>query len=115
MAVTVRQPVAQPLTDVRGSRRRWTELAEASGNIFSSWEWAQTWAHHFGSGHEIDPISLRDPDGEVAIILPLLHERRARLRVTRFIGHGVGDELTPVCAPEDQTRATEALAAVADR
>lgn len=57
-------------------------------------------------------ISLCDPRGAINVILPLLHERRARLRVTRFLGHGVGDELAPVCAPEDRQHAAEALAAV---
>jgi CelD/BcsL family acetyltransferase involved in cellulose biosynthesis len=113
MTDTVSPPVVEPLTDARGNRRRWTELAGASGNIFSTWEWAQTWVRHFGSGQEIDPIYLRDPDGATKTVLPLLHERRAHLRVTRFLGHGVGDELAPVCAPGDRETAIKALAAVA--
>jgi CelD/BcsL family acetyltransferase involved in cellulose biosynthesis len=49
------------------------------------------------------------------VILPLCVERRGPLRLLRFIGHGPGDELGPVCAPEDYDDAVSALRAALDR
>jgi CelD/BcsL family acetyltransferase involved in cellulose biosynthesis len=91
-------------------REDWTSLAERSRDIFSTWEWSSTWWNHFGGDHELAPLRLGDADGAFAIA-PLYVERRGPLRILRFLGHGPGDVLGPVCAAADRGAAGEALTA----
>jgi CelD/BcsL family acetyltransferase involved in cellulose biosynthesis len=86
----------------------WDDLARRSGNIFATKEWLSTWWSHFGRG---DPLVLpvHDADGTLLAILPLYTWSRRPLRVLRFLGHGAGDELGPICAPEQNESAILAL------
>jgi CelD/BcsL family acetyltransferase involved in cellulose biosynthesis len=90
----------------------WRRLGEASGNVFSTWEWASVWWRHFGEGRRPLTAVLRGGEGEAVAILPLYLGFERPLRVARFIGHGAGDELGPVCAPGDGS-AEAALAGTA--
>ncbi|HEY3727574.1 MAG TPA: GNAT family N-acetyltransferase [Solirubrobacteraceae bacterium] len=99
----------EPLADNGATRARWTELATASTNIFSTWEWAAVWLRHFGAGKELEVTTVRDAGGVITIVLPLVRERRAGFRLTRLVGYGVADQLAPVCAPNDSGAATDAL------
>jgi|SRR5581483_7442221 len=87
----------------------WTALAERSNNIFSTWEWAAVWWNHFGAGRSLRIGVLHDPSGDPVAVLPLYSERRARLRLTRLIGHTVADQLGPVCGPAELDQAQAAL------
>jgi CelD/BcsL family acetyltransferase involved in cellulose biosynthesis len=87
----------------------WIRLGVLSGNVFSTWEWASVWWRHYGEGRRPLTASLRDGGGEAVAILPLYLGFERPVRVARFIGHGAGDELGPVCPPEE-TRAGPALA-----
>jgi CelD/BcsL family acetyltransferase involved in cellulose biosynthesis len=78
-------------------RDEWEELTAASGNVFSTWEWAETWWRHFGAGRTARITAVRNSDGNISAILPLYRARRGSLRILRFIGHGEADELGPVC------------------
>ena len=82
----------------------WGRLAERSRNVFATPEFADAWWRHFGTRAE-----RRVVETDVAIV-PLCVERRGPVRLLRFIGHGLGDELGPVCAPEDRDVAIAALA-----
>jgi CelD/BcsL family acetyltransferase involved in cellulose biosynthesis len=98
----------EPIADLAAARPLWTDLAERSGNIFATWEWADAWWRHFGD--DDDPClyaCLRDD--EPFAIAPLCRERKGRVNMLRFIGHGVGDVLGPICAPGDQTAAAAAI------
>lgn len=95
--------------DLDSIREEWIELAERSGNPFATWEWAATWWDHFGGGDTLLITACRRPDGTLAAILPLYLSTRGRLRLLRFVGHGVGDVLGPVCASEDAALAASAL------
>lgn len=99
----------EPLPDLETCRAEWSAVAERSDNIFLSWEWASTWWRHFGTGGRFAATGCRRPDGTSAAILPLYVARHRGLRVLRFIGHGVGDELGPVCEPGDRLRAAAAI------
>ena len=68
------------------------------GNPFATWEWAATWWDHFGEDRTLLITACRRPDGTLAAILPLYLSTRGRLRMARFVGHGVGDVLGPICA-----------------
>ena len=95
--------------DLDSLREDWTALAERCGNPFATWEWARTWWDHFGKGHPLLITACRRSDGTVAAILPLYLSTRGRLRMLRFVGHGAGDVLGPVCASEDSALAAAAL------
>jgi CelD/BcsL family acetyltransferase involved in cellulose biosynthesis len=97
----------EPLASVAAAREEWGGLAASSGNVFATPEWHELWlARHDG---EPRLQALRDKEGRLRSVLPLVLERIGPLRVLRFSGHGPGDENGPVCATEYRTAAVEAL------
>lgn len=98
----------EPIESLEQGREEWRELADRSGDIFATWEWASAWWRHFGA--ELEPLLLRcGPPREPLAILPLCRTRRGPLRILRFLGYGPGDALGPVCAPADRAAAAAAL------
>lgn len=95
--------------DLEGVRHDWARLAERAGNPFLTWEWASTWWRHFGAGRKLRVTACRAPDGEVRAILPLYESAVRPVRVMRLMGHGPGDHLGLVCAPDDREDAGSAL------
>jgi CelD/BcsL family acetyltransferase involved in cellulose biosynthesis len=93
----------------------WARLAERSRNPFATPEWIAAWWHHFGRQRPLRVASCRDDVGELRAILPLYLWRRRPLRMLRFVGHGLSDELGPICAPDDRAFAVAALARALDR
>ena len=71
---------------------QWNELVAASDsdNPFLQWEWCSTWWRHYGAGHELAIVLVRD--GEQLIgLAPLYLERGGGVRepgVMRFVGSG---------------------------
>jgi CelD/BcsL family acetyltransferase involved in cellulose biosynthesis len=96
-----------PSLDALGDE--WGELARASGNIFSTWEWASTWWRHQGSKRAPLVFACRAADDRLAAVLPLYLWSARPLRVARFIGHGPADQLGPICPPSGRVLAAEAL------
>lgn len=94
--------------DLSAYRDEWQELGEASGNLFATWEFAETWWRHFGRGAPLVALTRDDDDGRPAALVALELRRRGPLRVARFVGHGPSDEMGPVSAP-DSARGAEAL------
>jgi CelD/BcsL family acetyltransferase involved in cellulose biosynthesis len=90
-------------------RDDWEAMAERTANVFGTWEWASAWWRHFGGGREPSWTRCRDADGSTFAVLPLCVERRAGLRIARLVGHGPADELGPLCADVDRSRAAGAL------
>ena len=77
-------------------------LAEAGGNVFSTWEWVSTWWRHSSRLASTSPLPARPA---VACWHPSPSPGVPRpARVARFLGHGPADELGPVCAPADRIR-----------
>lgn len=102
----------EPITDLASARPLWERLATASGNIFATWEWADTWWGHFGGEGELSLHACRrEGEADPFAILPLHRTRFGPLPLLRFVGHGVGDVLGPVCAPADAPDANAALLA----
>jgi CelD/BcsL family acetyltransferase involved in cellulose biosynthesis len=97
------------LDGIDAADAEWSRLAEAAGNVFSTPEWASVWWSHFGAGRDLRVLAGRDDDGSTVVVLPLYVNRTRPLRVLRFVGHGVADQLGPVCAPADRGRVADAL------
>lgn len=105
-AVSQRAPTgpelrAEPIAGVDALGEEWDELAERSGNVFATREWISTWWRHYGGGAEWAAVALRDRGAKLVAILPLYVAIARPSRVLRFVGHGAGDQLGPICAPED--------------
>jgi CelD/BcsL family acetyltransferase involved in cellulose biosynthesis len=90
-------------------RGEWTELAQRSGNIFSTWEFVSVWLRHFGADKEPVVVAYRGGDGGLLGVIPLYRASVRGVRTLRFMGHGAGDELGPVCAPADRRHLAAAL------
>jgi CelD/BcsL family acetyltransferase involved in cellulose biosynthesis len=86
----------------------WDGLALASRNIFATREWLSSWWRYFGKG-TLHLSAWRDAGGRLVAILPLYILRRGPGRILRFLGHGVSDELGPICRREDRILAAQAL------
>jgi dTDP-4-amino-4,6-dideoxygalactose transaminase/CelD/BcsL family acetyltransferase involved in cellulose biosynthesis len=83
-------------------RDEWTELAEATGNIFSTFEWVSTWWRFFGSPTALVAHAVRSSDDRLVGIVPLYVSATRPFRVVRFIGHREGDHLGPICRPSER-------------
>lgn len=101
--------VLEPLPDLEAARALWYPLAERAGHPFATWEWADAWWRHLGSGGVPATFACARGDGEPFAILALSVERRMGVRLARFAGHGPADLLGPVCDPADATDAAAAL------
>ena len=99
----------EAIDDLSTVREEWNALAERSGNLFATWEWADAWLRTYGEGRPLLVTGCRDPDGRLVAILPLYLSRRLPVRTLRFIGHGPSDQLGPLCAPEDRDAVGAAL------
>jgi CelD/BcsL family acetyltransferase involved in cellulose biosynthesis len=105
----VSELVLEPLSDLDSAREDWMRLADASGNPFSTWEWASVWWRHLGDDRPLHLVACREPAGAVVAILPLYLARSRPVRTLRFVGHGPADRLAPICAPADRGRVAVAL------
>ena len=96
------------LRDLVPLKREWGTLAEASRNIFSTWEWISTWVQHFARERDLVVGRLRRRNGTSAIV-PLYEWSTSPQRVLRFLGHGPADQLGPVCDERDAQVVARAL------
>jgi CelD/BcsL family acetyltransferase involved in cellulose biosynthesis len=78
----------------------WSRLALRSGNIFSTYEWASLWRQHFHRDRAFGAVTIRSGPEPFAI-LPFVGSRFGPLCMVRLAGHGLADELGPVCDPAD--------------
>ena len=90
-----------PRGDDSSLRAEWTALAARSRNVFATPEFLSTWHRHFAADRDVALTPVRAADGRLLALAPLYRWRSRPLRVLRFLGHGAGDELGPICAPED--------------
>jgi len=99
------EPVARP----EELRDEWDALAARTGSAFATRTFHELWWEHYGHGRRRELSAVRRDDGSLAAILPLYRWRERPLPVLRFVGDGVGDELGPICEPEDRALAARAL------
>jgi CelD/BcsL family acetyltransferase involved in cellulose biosynthesis len=102
--------LVEEVTELEPLRDDWRRLADAAGSPFSTYEWAEAWWRHYGEGRPLHLVRVRDDQSDrTTAILPLYLSRSRPVRMLRFVGHGMADQLTPVCAPEDSDVAAAAL------
>jgi dTDP-4-amino-4,6-dideoxygalactose transaminase/CelD/BcsL family acetyltransferase involved in cellulose biosynthesis len=105
----------EPFESLDGLRGEWSELAERTDNIFSTWEWNATWWRHFGGDRRLLGTACRSADGHLVAVLPLFFASKLPLRVVRFTGAPPADELGPICEPARRFAAARALRDVLER
>ncbi|HWJ64377.1 MAG TPA: GNAT family N-acetyltransferase [Acidimicrobiales bacterium] len=111
-AAATREPFTfETTSDPTALRGPWTALAERSDNVFATYEWLATWWCHFGRDRPLLLTTVVDGDGDLVAILPLYVASERPVRIVRFLGHGLTDQLGPVCAVADRDLARRALAA----
>lgn len=85
-------------------RQDWNRLVDQSArpNAFLTWEWLHAWWTHFGAGHTLHLLVVRDRNDAVAGIGPFCIERTTGFwpsRVLRFLGaRRVGSDYLDVLA-----------------
>src|ERR1043166_846451 len=94
-------------SDIDAVEMQWKALAGRSKNIFATWEFCSIWWRHFGRSKPLPIVFCHSADDRLIAILPL-YQWSAPFRVIRFLGHGPGDRLGPICAPDDYPLAIEA-------
>ena len=99
----------EPFDSLNGLRGEWSELAEQTENIFSTWDWNATWWRHFGRDRPLLGKFCRSADGRLVAVLPLFLASKLPLRVVRFMGAPPADELGPICRPASRFTAARAL------
>jgi CelD/BcsL family acetyltransferase involved in cellulose biosynthesis len=87
----------------------WASLAEGAGNVFGTPEFVSVWWRHFGRGRRLSAVGCRSPEGRLIGLAPLYEFALGPITILRFIGHGAGDVLGPVCAPDDRQRVAGAV------
>jgi CelD/BcsL family acetyltransferase involved in cellulose biosynthesis len=105
-AGTAPADVVQQLDTLRDD---WTRLADASGNVFATWEWNELWWRHYGRGRSLRIAVSEGDDGECDAIVPLFAWSQRPVRILRLLGHGQGDLLGPICRGDDAGTAAHAL------
>jgi CelD/BcsL family acetyltransferase involved in cellulose biosynthesis len=100
----------EPVEDDSKIRAGWSRLAEASGRMFSTPEWIDTWWNHFGEGEKPRLLACLDSDDRLAAVAPMALGRIGPARVIRFAGHGPADALGPVCEADRKGDVFESLA-----
>jgi CelD/BcsL family acetyltransferase involved in cellulose biosynthesis len=60
---------------------------------FQSWAWLYYWWEYYGEGYELRLVTVRNDEGLLVGILPLMLERRAGFGRLLFVGTGISDYL----------------------
>ena len=90
----------------------WEDLHHDSPRAtpFQSWAWLYSWWEFYGEGYELRLITVRDDEGLLIGLAPLMLERRLGLRKLLFVGTGPTDYLDVLAREGWETRVLEALA-----
>jgi CelD/BcsL family acetyltransferase involved in cellulose biosynthesis len=103
------QLTLQPVSELANVRHDWSRLARRAGNVFSTWEWADSWHRHLGFDSKLAIAAALRATGETAALLPVCVARERPVRLMRFVGYGLSDQLGPISAPADRAAAAAAL------
>jgi len=87
----------------------WRSLAELRANAFVAPEWFAAWLDALGPTARAFVPVVRNPNGTLRGLLPLVATNRA-FRTLRFAGGDFADRVHPVAAPEDEAAVASAAA-----
>jgi perosamine synthetase len=90
-------------------RDEWASLAFRARNVFATPEWTETWCRHLLGDRRLELLAFRSTSGRLVGVLPLYVHSERPLRILRIAGRGPGEDLGPVCAPEDRRQVARAL------
>jgi CelD/BcsL family acetyltransferase involved in cellulose biosynthesis len=107
--------VVEAVRELDAVRDEWSQLAQETGSIFSTWEWASVWLRRRRAGHELLLRAIRDPEGSLRALVPLYLWSTRPFRIARFVGHGPADELGPVWRAGEREAAARATWEIAER
>lgn len=95
----------------------WADLYEHCSTVtpFQSWAWLYSWWEHYGESYELRLITIRDHEGLLVGIIPLMLERRAGLGRLQFIGSGATDYLDVLAREGWEETVVEAAVAALGR
>ena len=115
MAGGTRLDLLTSVEELAAVERDWRALAEELGNAFVTPEWYHASLRHYGEGAQPFVPVVRERDGRLRGLLPLVIHARGRLRTVRFGGANVGDHFQPVARGDDDVMVSVAAArALAD-
>lgn len=106
--------------DLEALAGEWRELVQRIGcdTVSLSWEWMATWWRHWGAGHQLLVVTVRNGTGRLIAVAPF-YIRRSRLgtlgpRALRFLAdtHVSSNSLSVLVDPECQTPAIRAIVGV---
>jgi CelD/BcsL family acetyltransferase involved in cellulose biosynthesis len=97
------------LAEIEGLASEWRVLAEQRGNPFVTPDWFVAWLKAYGPQYEPHVAVVRNPDGRLRGVVPLVASREHR-RVTLLSCRG--DRFQPVAAAGDEEGVAQAAAAV---
>ncbi len=106
------QPRLESVDDIDALGEEWDALAQRAGNLFATREWISSWWRQYGDDRRLTVTACRDASGRLFAILPLYEVAARPVRILRFLGHGAGDRLGPICAAGDVERTARALASL---
>jgi CelD/BcsL family acetyltransferase involved in cellulose biosynthesis len=86
----------------------WSALAQASGNIFATPEFADSFLARLAGDSTVHVLTF-PAEGAATVVVAVVVERVAGLRVARLLGSPVSDDSAPACAPEDRSHAARLL------
>jgi CelD/BcsL family acetyltransferase involved in cellulose biosynthesis len=89
----------------------WEELYHDSPRAtpFQSWAWLYSWWEFYGEGYELRLVTVRDEEGLLIGLAPLMLERRLGLSRLLFVGTGPTDYLDVLAREGWETQVSEAL------
>ena len=76
-------------------KEEWEDLYRNSLRTtpFQSWDWLHSWWEYYGKGYELRLVTLRDNEGLLVGLVPLVLERWRGFRRLLFMGTGLTDYL----------------------
>jgi CelD/BcsL family acetyltransferase involved in cellulose biosynthesis len=109
------EPAVTDREQLRALEPEWRRLAELRGNAFLTPEWFHCWHRHYGEGTVPFVPIVRDREGTLRGLLPLVVSTSGHPRSFRLAGANVGDYFHPVARQQDEAMvgaaAGEAVAA----
>ena len=90
----------------------WEDLYHHSPRAtpFQSWAWLYSWWEFYGEGYELRLITVRNDEGLLIGLAPLMLQRKLGFRKLLFVGTGPTDYLDVLAREGWESRVSEALA-----